>query len=71
MAGRKTLDGIEGEKRSVKFMLYITPSLLKDVRDYCDLKGVSIVSYVTDLIRSDLADKQDKIDAFRAMRENA
>lgn len=70
MAGRKTFDP-SGERRSEKFMLYITPSLLADIKDICALRGVSVVSYITDLVTADLEDKRDKLDAFRKMREDA
>ena len=70
MAGRPTFSEI-GEKRDQKFTLYITKSLLADIKDICALRGVSVVSYITDLVTADLQDKRDKLDAFRKMREDA
>lgn len=70
MAGRKTFDE-SGEKRSEKFSVYLTPSLLADIRDICSLRGMSVVSYITDLVTTDLQGKREMLDAFRKMREKA
>lgn len=70
MAGRKTYDET-GEKRSEKFTLYVTPSMLADIRDICALRGVSVVSYITELVNRDLDGARDKLDAFREMRKDA
>ena len=67
MAGRKTYDET-GEKRSEKFMIYLAPSMLRDIRDYCDLRGVSVVSYITELVNADLEDKREQLNAFRKLR---
>ena len=69
MAGRKTFDE-SGEKRSEKFSVYLTPSLLADIRDICSLRGMSVVSYLTELVMADLQDKRDKLEAFRELRKN-
>ena len=68
MAGRRRLDSDTGEKRSEKFMIYLSPSLLRDIRDYCDLRGVSVVSYITELVNADLEDKREQLNAFRKLR---
>ena len=68
MAGRRRLDSETGEKRSEKFMIYLSQRLLRDIRDYCDLRGVSVVSYITELVNADLADKQEQLNAFRKLR---
>ena len=71
MAGRRRLDSEIGEKRSEKFTLYITPSMLADIRDICALRGVSVVSYITELVNRDLDGARDKLDAFRKLRKDA
>lgn len=68
--GRKTLDK-NGEKRSEKFMLYLTPSLIADIRDWCSLKRVSCVEYITGLISADLESKRDKLNTYRELSESA
>lgn len=69
--GRKRLDTENGEVRSEKLMLYITPSLIADLRDWCSLKRISCVSYINALIQHDLADKQEKLKSFREFSEDA
>ena len=68
--GRKVLDTVNGEKKSEKLMMYFTPELIGKIRIWCDLKGISAVSYITSLIEADLYSKQDKINAFLEMRYN-
>ena len=68
--GRKVLDTVNGEKKSEKLMMYFTPELIGKIRIWCDLKGISAVSYITSLIETDLYSKQDKINAFLEMRYN-
>ena len=68
--GRKVLDTVNGEKKSEKLMMYFTPELIARIRTWCDLKGISAVSYITGLIEADLYSKQDKINAFLEMRNN-
>lgn len=67
-AGRKVLDTERGEKRSEKLMLYLTPSMIADIRDWCDLKHISSVNYITELIRADMKTKQEKLKSFREFR---
>ncbi len=64
--GRKRMDE-NGEKKSEKFMMYFTPSLIADIRDWCSLKRVSCVDYITGLIREDLEKKKDKLEFFRKL----
>ena len=70
-SGRKCLDTENGEVRSEKLMLYLTPSMIADVRDWCSLKRISCVSYITGLISADLAGKQEKLNFFRELSEGA
>ena len=70
-SGRKCLDTESGEVRSEKLMLYLTPSMIADVRDWCSLKRISCVSYITGLISADLAGKQEKLKFFRELSEGA
>ena len=69
--GRKVFDTVNGEKKSEKLMLYCTPQLITKIRTWCDLKGISTVSYITNLIEADLHNKLDKINAFLELRNNA
>ena len=70
-AGRKRFDTLKGEKRSEKLMLYLTPSVIADVRDWCHIKGISAVNYITNLIVADMASRQDKLNSFRRLRDEA
>lgn len=66
--GRKRFDTVNGEKKSEKLMLYLTPELIAKIRVWCDMKGISNVSFITGLIEDFLKDKEDKINAFLKMR---
>lgn len=66
--GRKVFDTVNGEKKSEKLMLYLTPELIAKIRVWCDMKGISNVSYITALIEADLHNKEDKINTFLKMR---
>lgn len=66
--GRKVFDTVNGEKKSEKLMMYFTPELIAKIRTWCDMKGISNVSYITGLIEADLQSKEDKINAFLKMR---
>ena len=70
-AGRKKIDTMKGEKRDQKLMLYLTPSVIADVRDWCSLKNLSSNDYITKLIEADLQDKQEKLSFFRQLRDEA
>ena len=70
-AGRKKIDTVKGEKRDQKLMLYLTPSVIADVRDWCSLKNLSSNDYITKLIEADLQDKQEKLSFFRQLRDEA
>ncbi len=71
--GRKRFDTVNGSKKSEKLMIYMTPELIADLRDWCYLKRVSCVSYITALIEADLGteDKQKKLSRFREMSDDA
>lgn len=67
--GRKRFDTVNGEKKSEKLMLYLTPELIAKIRVWCDMKGVSNVGYITALIEADLDSKKDKINTFLELRK--
>ena len=71
--GRKRFDTVNGEKKSEKFMMYFTPTLLSDIQDWCHLKRTSCVSYITGLIEADLQDpeKRRKLEFFRQFSDKA
>ena len=70
-AGRKRFDTENGEKRSEKLMLYLTPELITDIRDWCNLKGISYASFVIGLIEDYLRDKKNILNTFREFRDKA
>lgn len=63
----------QAKKRTEKMRLYFKPELLEKIRDWCYLKRISCVSYITALIEADLKtdDKQKKLDFFREMSNDA
>ena len=67
--GRKVIDP-NGEKRSEKLMLYLTPSRMEDLRDLASLYGKSIADYVISLIDKDNEQKQGKLALFRELRSS-
>ncbi len=68
--GRKPID-TNGEKKSEKFMMYFTPSLMADIRDWCSLKRVSCVDYITGLINADLEKKKERLEFFRKFSDES
>ena len=64
-------DTVNSSKKSEKITLYFTPELITEIRDWCYLKRISAVSYITSLIEADLHSKEDKINAFLELRNNA
>ena len=52
---------------------YLTPELISEVRDWCYLKRISAVSYITGLIEADLHsnEKQEKLAVFRRLSDEA
>ena len=67
--GRKVKDK-GGEKRSEKIMLYLTPSLMTDIKDLASLYGKSLTEYVISLIEAHAELKQGKLASFRELRDN-
>lgn len=67
-AGRKVFDTVNGEKKSEKLMMYFTPELIARIRAWCDMKGISNVSFITGIVEDFLKDKEDKINTFLKMR---
>lgn len=66
--GRKVFDTVNGSKKSEKLMMYFTPELITKIRVWCDMKGISNVSFITGLIEDFLKDKEEVINVFLAMR---
>lgn len=67
--GRKIKDA-EGEKRSEKVMLYLTPSLMTDIKDLAGFYGKSLTDYIIGLIETHAEEKQAKLASFRELRDN-
>lgn len=67
--GRKRFDTVNGEKKSEKLMLYLTPELISRIRVWCDMKGVSNVGFITGLIEDFLKDKEESINTFLEFRK--
>ena len=57
------------EIRGEKLTLYLTHETITRLRAWCDLKGISAVSYITALIEADLDSKADAINSFLEMRQ--
>ena len=66
--GRKVFDTVNGEKKSEKLMMYFTPELIAKIKAWCDMKGISNVSFITGLVEGFLKDKEEKINNFLKMR---
>lgn len=67
--GCKVLDP-NGEKRSEKVMLYLTPSLMDDLRDLAYMNRKSIADYVISLIERNNEQKQAKLALFRELQDS-
>lgn len=70
--GRKRFDTVNNEKKTEKIMLYLTPELIADVRDWCHVKRITANSFITGLIEEHLhSDKaQEKLAFFRKLSED-
>ena len=68
--GRKTIDE-NGEIRSEKLMLYLTPSMIADVRDWCRIKGISYANFIVGLIGDFMRDKKERLDFFRKFSDES
>lgn len=66
-----TSEEYNGEKKSEKLMMYFTPSLMADIRDWCSLKRVSCVDYITGLINADLEKKKERLEFFRKFSDES
>lgn len=66
--GRKVFDTVNGEKKSEKLMMYFTPELIAKIKAWCDMKGISNVSFITGVVEDFLKDKEEKINNFLKMR---
>ena len=69
--GRKVLDTEHGEKRTARLMLYLTPTMAADIRDWCRVRDISNNEYILELIEADLrdTDKQERIKKLRELMQ--
>lgn len=67
-AGRKRLDA-DGEKRSEKFMVYLTPTLANNIKAWCDCTGLSYGDFASKLFNSFFRDKEEKLNKFLTLRD--
>ena len=69
-AGRKRLDGVNGEIRSEKFTVYLTPTQSEALKALCLIDGVSSVAdRINELIEAELKANSDTISDFFALKE--
>ena len=69
-AGRKRLDGTNGEIRSEKFTVYFTPTQAEALKALCLIDGVSSVAdKINTLVNAELESNRDTINGFFALRE--
>lgn len=69
MAGRKRID-IDGEIRSEKVTLNLTPSDYKTLKALVHINQLSISEYLYRLILQDKEKNAEKIKAFEALQQN-
>lgn len=68
--GRKRLDGTNGEIRSEKFTVYLTPTQSEALKALCLIDGVSSVAdRINELIEAELKANSDTINDFFALKE--
>ncbi len=69
-AGRKRLDNTNGEIRSEKFTVYLTPTQAEALKALCLIDGVSSVAdRINELIEAELKANNDIISDFFALKE--
>lgn len=69
-AGRKRLDTENGEIRSEKFTVYVTPTQAEALKALCLIDGVSSVAErINELIEAELKSNSDMINDFFALKE--
>ena len=64
--GRKTYDS-SGEKRTVKFTVYLTPTISEDVQDLARIKRKTVADYIASLIYEDCEKEAERIAKFREL----
>lgn len=63
--GRKVLDTVNGEKRSVKFMVYFTPSIMSELKDLCSMKHTTCANYLFELACREIKNNEEALKFFR------
>ena len=54
-----------GEKRSEKFMMYFTPTVLSDFKFLCSMKEISCTNMIFELVCAEIDKNREMIDYFR------
>lgn len=62
--GRKRYDTKKGEKRSVKFMIYFTPSVMAEFKDLCSIKHTTCASYLFELACREIENNKEALTLF-------
>ena len=68
-SGRRVIDK-DGNKRSAKLMVYLTPPLMADIKDLASSYGKSVADCVFTLIERYVAEKQNRLETYRTLKEN-
>ena len=63
--GRRRYDTEKGEKRSVKFMVYFTPSVMAELKDLCSMKHTTCANYLFDLACREIKKNEEALAFFR------
>ena len=63
--GRKRYDTEKGEKRSVKFMVYFTPSVMAELKDLCSMKHTTCANYLFELACREIEKNGEALAFFR------
>ena len=63
--GRKRYDTKNGEKRSVKFMVYFTPSVMAEFKDLCSLKHTTCANFLFKLACREIENNEEALTLFR------
>lgn len=71
-AGHKRLDTKNGEVRSERLMLYLTPSMKAEIEAWCNLKQIkSRADFIVGLISDFMSDKHEKLTNFLKISNEA
>lgn len=63
--GRRRYDTEKGEKRSVKFMVYFTPSVMAELKDLCSMKHTTCANYLFELACREIKRNEEALAFFR------